>query len=80
MTSRLSYGDASKEIRKSNGLDIHTYIPKRTIHSFVLQDIAPRLKRFNDVIVGKEAAPRVIMGDGTEARSIYGTNNQVRVI
>jgi len=74
LASRLSYGDAEKEIKKTNGLKI----PKRTIHSFV-QEVAPQLKKVNDQAVKHEGLQMVVMGDGTKVRSIYASDNEVHV-
>jgi len=74
LASRLSYGDAKKEVKKTNGLEI----PKRTIHSFV-QEIAPKLKKANEHAVQQEGLQLVVMADGTKVRSIYDTDNDVQV-
>ncbi|MGC9146088.1 MAG: hypothetical protein ACP5GS_08300 [Nitrososphaeria archaeon] len=75
LASRMSYGDASKEIEKANKIRI----PKRTIHSFV-QEMGPKLKKVNSMITAVKEKPKIIMGDGTEVRSIYKMPNEVRVI
>lgn len=74
LASRLSYGDAKREVEKTNGLKI----PKRTIHSFV-QEIAPQLKKVNEQAVEQEGLQMVVMADGTKVRSIYETDNEVHV-
>ncbi len=75
MASKMSYNDASEEIKRTNKI----HVPKRTIHSFV-QEIGPKLKKVNSMITAGEEKPKIIMGDGTEVRSIYKMPNEVRVI
>lgn len=73
MASRLSYNDTKIELERTTGISI----PKRTIHSFV-QEIGPRLKEANEDVVRGEH-PTTMIGDGTAVRSVYPTQNQVRV-
>jgi len=74
MASRLSYADASVEIENTIGLRI----PKRTIHSF-LMEIAPQIAKANEENVQQSMNP-VIMADGTKVHSTSHIKNEVNIV
>jgi len=57
--SVMSYRDASREFETATGV----HVPKRTIHSFVME-IAPRLLEANKA----DIKPGILIGDSTKIR------------
>jgi adenylosuccinate lyase len=79
MAARLSYDDSRKQFMEITGVEV----PKRTIHSFV-QEIGSELKEKQQqkasLLPDEEAMTVVpVLADGTKTRSIYETDNYVKV-
>lgn len=74
MAARLSYDDSRKQFKEITGVEV----PKRTIHSFV-QEIGKRLKEEVSLSARKMSPAIAVLADGTKTRSIYPTQNNVKV-